>query len=85
MHAERIAGLRYNVGQWVEVTVRRLDGHDLQYVGKITAADHDHAVATCRTVTGDREFVWSDDTDGHILMRRMTPGDWAARKRRRSA
>lgn len=73
--------LKYNVGQWVEVTVRREGGDNLVRVGKITEAERDHAVATCRTREGDITFVYSDDTAGHIIFRRMTQSDWAARKR----
>jgi hypothetical protein len=77
------ARLRYNLGQWVEVTVRREGGPDLILVGKITAADRDHAVATCRTASGDKTFVYSDDTSGHVIFRRMTNADWQRRKNAR--
>lgn len=78
-----MSALKYDVGQWVEVTVRREGGPDLVRVGKITEADRDHAVVTCRTGDTDVQFIWSDDTAGHILLRKMTPADWQARKRRR--
>jgi hypothetical protein len=74
--------LRYRIGQWVEVTARR-EGGDLILTGKITAADRDHAVATCRTRDGDLTFVWSDDTDGHIMFRRLTGADFNRRRRNR--
>jgi hypothetical protein len=72
--------LKYNVGQWVEVTTHREGSADLVLVGKITSADRDHAVATCRTRDGELTFTYSDDTAGHVYFRKMTNADWRRRK-----
>lgn len=74
--------LKFNVGQWVEVTVRR-EGRDLVLIGKISAATRDYATAKCRTREGEIDFTWSDDTEGYVMFRRMTAADWRARKARR--
>jgi hypothetical protein len=58
--------LKYRVGQWVEVTVKR-EGVPLVLIGKVTEATRDFAIATCRTSTGDQRFTYSDDTEGFIV------------------
>jgi hypothetical protein len=70
--------MKFNVGNWVEVTITRLDGPENVMVGKIIEATPDYAVADCR---GHR-FVYSDDTRGHVFFRRMTGADWQRRKHR---
>jgi hypothetical protein len=81
---DHATALKFNVGQWVEVSAHREGAEDLVLIGKITAATRDYAVATCRTRSGNLEFTYSDDTAGHIYFRRMTQADWAARKRARA-
>ncbi len=74
------AGLKYSVGQWVEVTVKR-EGTPLVKIGKVIDASHDHATAECRDKDGAIRFTFSDDTNNYIVFRRMTSADWQARKR----
>lgn len=71
--------MRFNVGNWVEVTVRRFEGPELVRVGKIVEATRDYAIADC----GGVRFTLSDDTQGYVWFRRMTGADWAARRRQR--
>lgn len=71
--------MKFNVGNWVEVTVRRFDGPDLQRVGKIVEATRDYAVAECRTEDGPIRFTMSE---GYVHFRRMTNADWQRRRRR---
>jgi hypothetical protein len=71
--------MRFSVGNWVEVTIRRMDGPELVKVGKVVEATRDYAVADC----GGTRFTMSDDTQGYVFFRRMTGVDWARRKRGR--
>ena len=77
--------MKFNVGDWVIVTRRRFEGHDVELVGKVVEATRDYAVAECRTADGPVRFTSSEDTFAITSMRRMTGRDWAARRRRRTA
>lgn len=74
--------MKFNVGNWVEVT-RRYEGRgDMQFVGKVIEATPDYAVAECRTAEGTVRFTYSDDTFDTTWFRRMTNNDWRNRRRR---
>ena len=68
--------MKFNVGNWVEVTVHRLDGPDLVSRGKVVEATRDYATADC---AGSR-FTMSDDTQGYVFMRKLTSADWKRRR-----
>jgi hypothetical protein len=70
--------MKFSVGNWVEVTVTRLDGPTLVKIGKIVEATRDYAVADC---AGTR-FTFCDDTQSYVFFRRMTGADFARRRRR---
>ena len=70
--------MKFNIGNWVEVTVTRLDGPAFVGIGKIVEATRDYAVADVR---GSR-FTFCEATTGYVFFRRMTQADWAKRKRR---
>jgi hypothetical protein len=74
--------MKFNVGNWVEVTRQRVGGPDVQLVGKVIEATRDYAVAECRTSEGTVRFTYSEDTALTTSFRRMTNNDWQNRKRR---
>ena len=74
--------MKFPRGAWVEVTVRRLDGPDVQRVGRVVEATSEYAVAECRTAEGSVRFTFSEDTFGYVFFRRLTQADWQRRRRR---
>ena len=72
--------MKYNTGNWVEVTVRREGAPESAFRGKIIEATPDYAVAECRTPSGLMRFTMSDDTFGHIWFRRLQGSDFRRRR-----
>jgi hypothetical protein len=66
--------MKHKKGDWVKVTLRRLDGPDAQWTGKIIEATRDYAVAECRTSSGPQTFVASEDTFGQVFFEKKQWG-----------
>jgi hypothetical protein len=76
-------GVRYSVGNWVEVTRRREGGPDVVLRGKVVEATPDLVVVSCRTSEGEHRVYWRGDDTPHIWLRRLTGRDFARRRRGR--
>ena len=71
--------MKFRIGNWVIVTVRREGGSDLELKGKVVEATRDYAVAECWTQGQKMRFVMSDDTFGHIFFRKAQHSDFGRR------
>jgi hypothetical protein len=71
--------MKFKVGHWVIVTKRRLDGPDMEMVGKVIEATPDYAVAQCGRGDQAMTVTLSEDTASIVFFRRMTQRDWNRR------
>lgn len=73
--------LRFPVGCWVDVTVRRWGGPDLVMRGKVVEATRDYAIAECRKRDGGTiRFTSSEDTELSVSFRKLQGADFRQRK-----
>jgi hypothetical protein len=73
--------MKFETGEWVRITRRRLDGPDLECLGKVVEASRDSVTAEALLQGRMIRFTMSSDTEGLVWFSLMTQKDWADRRR----